>query len=155
MREQQDDGETDYPAMLVETAGREAVRAAEEIAGVAWMAALAEAEEESAITEEACLRSRDLAYQVFKGNGAGAGTAEAPASPRNDLASAQLALTRIRNRRSLMRSFAERERLAADAAAEARRLEAGLDQDLLTAAARAARPRRKPASDHGERPKDG
>lgn len=128
-----DDDQAGYRRMLAEAASREAVRAAEEVVGDAWLATLSDAVEQTAAEQRVCTHLRDTAYMVVKSAESGRGSGEISASHK-ELAVSQRALAQVRRRHAVMRQFADQERQAWAAAAKARRLEAIAERDRLQAA---------------------
>jgi hypothetical protein len=132
-----DDDQAGYRKMLAEAASREAVRAAEEVVGDAWLATLSDAVEQTAADQRVCTHMRDTAYMVVKsaesGRESGRESGEISASHK-ELAVSQRALAQVRRRHAVMRQFADQERQAWAVAAKARRLEAIAERDRLRAA---------------------
>lgn len=55
-----------YTRLLAEVVASEAVRAAEDVLGEAWLATLSDAEAETENTQQTCMHIRDTAYDVMR-----------------------------------------------------------------------------------------
>lgn len=126
-----------YVRLASQMSEHDAIRAAEEIVGAAWMAGLAEAEGQAATARRVCTHMRDAAYELYCSAKDGGDTERLSASYQ-ELAASQQALGRIRDRHDGLRQFAERERAAWAEAERTRALEVLADRDRLAEAARAA-----------------
>ncbi|GAA2011283.1 hypothetical protein GCM10009839_01690 [Catenulispora yoronensis] len=129
-----------YARLTAQVADREAVRAAEEVLGAAWMRQLTQAEQEIAGEQKIFTHMRDTAYDVYRASGGTPG-GENTGETYQRLAVSQQDLQRIRDRRSTLERFAANERASWASAVSARALEAVEDQEQLGEAERAARSR--------------
>src|SRR5689334_20578681 len=98
-----------YSRLLTETAANEAVRAAEEVVGAAWLDTLTEAEEQAAFATKVCTHMRDTAYQLLQTAEAShdAGQVE---SSRRELTASQEALAKVSAQQDGVQRFVGRQR---------------------------------------------
>lgn len=137
-----------YSRLLAEVAAKEAVRAAEEVVGGAWMETLSDAEREAALAQRVCTHMRDTAYEVYRTAETTRDSEQIVASQR-ELAESQKALAKISDQHDGVRRFVGRQRTAWATAARDRAREALSDRERLVAAARAAGVRVEPLGQGG------
>lgn len=143
-----------YSRLLAETAANEAVRAAEDVVGRAWLDTLTEAEEQAAFATKVCTHMRDTAYQLLQTAEASldAGQVE---SGRRELAASQEALATVRTQQDGVQRFVGRQRTVWATAARTRAQEALADHERLVVAARCARVEARAALPQAEERVDG
>lgn len=124
-----------YSRLLAEVAANEAVRAAEEVVGAAWLDTLTEAEEQAAFATKVCTHMRETAHQLVRAAEASRDAGQVESGLR-ELAASQESLAKMREQQDCVQRFVGRQRTVWATAARTRALEALGDRERLVEAAR-------------------
>lgn len=122
-----------YARLVAKVSEHDVIWAAEEIVGAAWMAGLADAENQAATAQRVCAHMRDTAYESYR-SAKSEHDVERLSESARELAASRLALGRLDARCDKLREFAERERAAWEQAEWMRTLEVLADRDRLAEA---------------------
>jgi hypothetical protein len=119
-----------YARLVAKVSEHDVIWAAEEIVGGAWMAGLADAENQATTARQVCTHMRDDAYESYR-SAESERDAERLSDSARELAVSRQALGRLDERCDKLREFAERERAAWEQAEWMRTLEVLADRDRL------------------------